>query len=64
MDKLNANETIELTDLEPTGEVTGGHGIGHGAANLVSFDTTTPGTSSGTSRPGSVFTVTFGGSLL
>ena len=57
---MNTNETIEIVDLEPNCEVKGGPG----AANLVSFDTTTPGTSSGASRPGSStgnFTLTFNG---
>jgi hypothetical protein len=35
-------QNIELIDLEPQGEVKGGHGVGLGPANLIAFDTATP----------------------
>ena len=52
MDLMNTNETIELTDLEPNGEVVGGDGIGlttvnsgiekedTGGYGILLFDTT------------------------
>jgi hypothetical protein len=55
--KVETKETIEINDLEPTGEVKGGQGVGLGPANLIAFDTATPVITSGIGQNGALMSL-------